>query len=73
MLLIYNKAHLISPIGTHVNPPEKEGIDMDTTNANEKKPYTSPQLIEYGDIAEITRNGILQPNDGLPFGTRPEG
>lgn len=58
---------------THVNPPEKEGVAMDTTNATEKKPYTPPQLIEYGDIAEITRNGILQPNDGMPDGTRPFG
>lgn len=46
---------------------------METANATEKKPYTPPQLIEYGDIAEITRNGLLQPNDGMPFGTRPEG
>jgi hypothetical protein len=72
-LLIYNKANLISPTGTHVNPPEKEGTAMETTDATEKKPYTQPQLIEYGDIAEITRNGNLQPNDGMPFGTRPEG
>jgi hypothetical protein len=72
-LLIYNKANLISPTGTYVNPPEKEGTAMETANATEKKPYTPPQLIEYGDIAEITRSGALQPNDGMPFGTRPEG
>ena len=23
-------------------------------NVNEKKPYTPPQVIEYGDLAEIT-------------------
>lgn len=72
-MLIYNKGNLIRLIGNSVNPPEKEGIIMETTIVTEKKQYTPPQLIEYGDLAEITGNGILQPNDGMPFGTRPEG
>jgi len=34
-------------------------------NVNEKKPYTPPQVIEYGDLAEITRGGIGNPQDAL--------
>jgi len=33
--------------------------------ANEKKPYTPPQVIEYGDLAEITRSQNDGPTDGL--------
>jgi hypothetical protein len=32
---------------------------------NEKKPYTPPQIIEYGDLAEITRSGQNDSTDGL--------
>lgn len=31
---------------------------------NEKKPYVPPQLIEYGDLAEITRTNSVDENDG---------
>lgn len=31
---------------------------------NEKKPYTPPQVIEYGDLAEITRAGGNDVEDG---------
>ena len=43
---------------------------MDKT---EKKPYTPPQLIEYGDLAEITRTGDVDGVDVVPVGTRPTG
>ncbi len=32
---------------------------------NEKKPYVPPQLIEYGDLAEITRSGSNDVDDGV--------
>jgi hypothetical protein len=32
---------------------------------SEKKPYTPPQVIEYGDLAQITRSGPTGPTDGL--------
>jgi hypothetical protein len=34
-------------------------------NVNEKKPYTPPQVIEYGDLAEITNAGFNDVDDGV--------
>ena len=32
---------------------------------SEKKPYTPPQMIEYGDLVEITRSSNDGPLDGI--------
>jgi hypothetical protein len=32
---------------------------------SEKKPYTPPQVIEYGDLAEITRSGFNDATDSI--------
>ena len=37
---------------------------------NEKKLYTPPQMIEYGDLAEITRTGANDVADGLQTGSQ---
>jgi hypothetical protein len=39
----------------------------------EKKPYTPPELIEYGNLIEITRTGIDDGNDTAGFGSTPTG
>ena len=39
---------------------------------NEKKPYTPPQVIEYGDLAEITRSAGNDSQDGT-FGSQETG
>jgi hypothetical protein len=36
---------------------------MNTLDETEKKPYTPPELIEYGDLAEITGAGPFGGND----------
>jgi hypothetical protein len=48
-------------------------MDMDTKNMSEKKPYTPPDLIEYGDLVDITRTGSVVENDFNPLGSIPEG
>ena len=35
---------------------------MDTADKAEKKPYAPPELIEYGNLTEITGSGL---DDGL--------
>jgi hypothetical protein len=40
-------------------------LEIVIMNKNEKKPYTPPQLIEYGDLAEITRTNAADENDGV--------
>ena len=45
------------------DPERKEGEDMDF----EKKEYTEPSLVVYGEIEEITQAG-LQPNADTPGG-----
>jgi len=43
---------------------------MDKTIAKEeKKEYTSPKLIEYGDLAEITGSGNIGGTDALAVGS----
>jgi hypothetical protein len=32
-------------------------MDMETKNTIEKKPYHPPELIQYGDVIDITRSG----------------
>ena len=39
--------------------------EMDIMEKTEKKPYMPPQLIEYGDLAEITRTNAADENDGV--------
>lgn len=46
---------------------------MDEKIVIEKKPYSPPELIEYGDLVEITGAGVLQPSDAAPDGSRPRG
>jgi hypothetical protein len=42
---------------------------MDTMDKPEKKPYTPPELIEYGDLAEITGSGTLGNLDAQEVGS----
>ena len=37
---------------------------------NEKKPYTPPQVIEYGSLAEITRTAGNDGDDGAQVGSQ---
>ena len=46
---------------------------MDPKKVTEKKPYTHPELVEYGDLVEITGSGQLQAGDAVPLGSQPEG
>lgn len=41
-------------------------MDMDTKNTIEKKPYHPPELIQYGDVIDITRSGNPGVNDVAP-------
>lgn len=42
---------------------------MDTLDKGEKKPYTPPELIEYGDLAEITGSGQIGNLDAQQVGS----
>jgi hypothetical protein len=39
-------------------------------NEQERKVYTSPELVEYGYLADLTQTLVDNPNDGLG-GTSP--
>lgn len=45
---------------------------MDVKTSIEKKPYNPPELIEYGDVVDITRAGLNNGQD-QDFGSLPEG
>jgi hypothetical protein len=51
----------------------KKVLKMDPKKVTEKKPYTPPELIEYGDLVEITGSGNLNAGDAVPLGSQPEG
>jgi hypothetical protein len=44
-------------------------LNMDTMDKPEKKPYTPPELIEYGDLAEITGSGMVGNVDAISIGS----
>lgn len=46
---------------------------MDEKIVIEKKPYTPPELIEYGDLAKITGTAPPGANDPLPVGSANAG